>query len=70
MSKPIKKPIRVFYSDMTSTFYATRSYRLLGNGIIQCTGDTFDVTQDIARAIVHFGVEFTPAKPPRKKARR
>lgn len=67
MSRAPRKPIRVFYSEMTNTFYATRSYRPLGNGHVLCTGEKFDVTQDIARAIVYYGVTFDPVKRRRRK---
>ena len=52
------KPIRVFYSDLTGKFYATRAYKELPGGVIRITGEKFDVTQDIAGIIVHRGVTF------------
>lgn len=57
------KPIRVFYSEMSGNFYATRHYRDRGNGHVDVTGEKFDVTQDIARAITHYGVEFHRVQP-------
>ena len=65
MSEP--KPIRVFYSDLGEhgTFYATQHWRLRkeasGLEYIEITGKKYDVTQDIAHAIVRHDVEFTPA---------
>ena len=53
------KPIRVFYSPLTGTFYATRSYDELPNGNIKVTGEKFDVTQDIAGLITQYGIVFT-----------
>ena len=57
------KPIRVFYSELTGQFYATRAYKVDKKGHIEITGEKFNVTQDIAHAIVTHGVEF------RKKAK-
>lgn len=54
------KPIRVFYSPLTEEFYASRQYRDNGDGSVTITGDKFNVTQDIARAIVHYEIEFKP----------
>jgi hypothetical protein len=46
-----RKPIRVFYSRLSGRFYATRAYRLLPDGLVECTGEKFDVTDDIAAFI-------------------
>lgn len=63
-----RKPIRVFYSDLTNRFWATRSFKELGNGVIECTGEKFDVTNDIASIIDERGLMFDrlddPAKVP------
>lgn len=56
-----RKPIRVFYSELSGHFYATAHYKE-ANGIITITGEKFDVTQDIARAIVTHDLEFTPIR--------
>ena len=52
------KPIRVFFSPMTRRFYATRAYRDEGNGLITVTGQSFDVTNDIAGLIEQHDVTF------------
>ncbi len=56
------KPIRVFWSDLTERFYASSSYKIEvvdGKELATITGAKFDVTQDIARAVVHNEIEFT-----------
>lgn len=45
------KPIRVFWSSLSRRFYATRAYREIKPGLVECTGEKFDVTNDIAGAI-------------------
>lgn len=62
------KPIRVFYSPLSRRFYASRAYRTKQNNegtseIVTITGDRFDVTDDIARAIKEYDLEFTPMTP-------
>jgi len=56
------KPIRVFYSELTRQFYATRAYKIDSKGRVEVTGEKFNVTQDIARIIVAHGVTFTERK--------
>jgi hypothetical protein len=53
------KPIRVFWSPLSRRFYASRSYKEIKSGIVEITGEKFDVTQDIAAAIMENGVTFT-----------
>ena len=60
------KPIKVFYSDLGKhgTFYATQHYREEVHGDTVhyvITGKKYDVTQDIAEAIVTHDIEFVPA---------
>lgn len=62
MARRMQKPIRIFYSLLTGSFYATRSYKILTDGMVLCTGEKFDVTQDIARLIVENGITFTEKK--------
>lgn len=52
------KPIRVFYSNLSGRFYATRSYREVKPGVVQVTGEKFDVTNDIAAIIEREGITF------------
>jgi hypothetical protein len=53
------KPIRVFWSPLSRKFYASRAYKEIKPGVVEITGEKFDVTQDIASAIVENGVTFT-----------
>jgi hypothetical protein len=56
------KPIRVFYSVLTQRFYATRTYREIKPGVVEVTGEKFDVTNDIAAIIEREGVTFSAAQ--------
>ena len=60
------KPIRVFWSIMGQCFYASRNYRVEGSDTkyerIVITGEKFDVTDDIARAILQHDIVFTKRK--------
>jgi hypothetical protein len=56
------KPIRVFYSVLTQRFYATRAYREIKPGVVEVTGEKFDVTNDIAGIIEREGVTFSPSQ--------
>lgn len=56
------KPIRVFYSVLTQRFYATRTYREIKPGVVEVTGEKFDVTNDIAAIIKREGVTFSVAQ--------
>jgi hypothetical protein len=58
-----RKPIRVFYSVLSQRFYATRAYRQVKPGVVEVTGEKFDVTNDIAGIIQREGVTFSPAEP-------
>lgn len=57
------KPIRVFYSILSERFYATRAYREVRPGVVEVTGEKFDVTNDIAGIIEREGITFSPSKP-------
>jgi hypothetical protein len=56
-----EKPIRVFYSPLTKHFYATQRWKDNSDGTITVTGKKYDVTQDVARAVIHYQVEFVVA---------
>ena len=56
------KRIRVFWSPLSRKFYASRAYKEIKPGIVEITGEKFDVTQDIAAAIVENNVTFTERK--------
>jgi hypothetical protein len=52
------KPIRIFFSELSCRFYASRAYREGPNGIVTITGEKFDVTNEIAGLIEAHGVTF------------
>ena len=65
------KPIRVFAINLTGTweFWATQHYRERRNkdGEVvgyEVTGKKYNVTQDIAHAIVHNDIEFVQESTP------
>ena len=58
------KPIRVFYSPLTQRFYATRAYKEVRPGLVECTGEKFDVTNDIAAIIEREGISFSLSDKP------
>jgi 2-keto-3-deoxy-6-phosphogluconate aldolase len=58
-----RKPIRVFYSELSGEFYATDAYRIK-DGVAVITGRKDNVTQDIARAVVNHGVTFREVATP------
>lgn len=60
------KPIRVAYSTLTDRFFAFDKYKSEireGREIITVTGERYDVTQDIASAVVENQIEFSRAEP-------
>jgi hypothetical protein len=57
------KPIRIFWSELSQKFYASRAYRETGPGIVEITGQKFDVTQDIASIVDKFNITFTKKEP-------
>lgn len=60
------KPIRVFWSPLSETFYASRSYKEdPEKGFVTITGEKFDVTQDIASLIEKHDIVFS--KPNKKR---
>lgn len=54
----MSKPIRVFFSPLICRFYASRAYREFPNGIVEITGEKFDVTSDIGELITKHDVTF------------
>lgn len=55
----MKKPIRVFYSELSGQFYATAHYRQLEDGGIVVTGAKHNVTSDIGAAVTRHEITFT-----------
>jgi hypothetical protein len=62
MSRGKPKPIRVFYSELSRRFYATTAWKEIKPGVIEVTGEKFDVTNDIGYAAVKSNLEFTEDK--------
>lgn len=61
------KPIRIFYNEISRQFYASSAYRskVSADGKtehVTITGAKHNVTQDIARLITEYRIEFTPTK--------
>lgn len=56
----MRKPIHVFYSELSRRFYASDAYRVEGNGVVVITGRKYDVTGDIVAAIVNHRLRFDP----------
>jgi 2-keto-3-deoxy-6-phosphogluconate aldolase len=59
----MKKPIKIFYSTLSERFYASSQYKIKEN-VAVITGDKTDVTNDIAEAIIKYGIEFVKVDPP------
>jgi hypothetical protein len=57
----MSKPIRVFWSPLSQRFYASRAYKEDPRGFVTITGEKFDVTADIAYAILKQDITFTEA---------
>jgi hypothetical protein len=64
----VAKPIKVFWSPLGQRFYASRAYKQFPSRpgdkkvIFQITGEKFDVTDDIAQAILANHIEFSKEK--------
>jgi hypothetical protein len=63
MAAQIKKPIRVFWSELGKRFYASQHYKTDGSRVT-ITGQKFDVTDDIAQAVIAHDLVFSVAKIP------
>lgn len=63
----MKKPIRVFYSELSGRFYASQHYQVAlsrnsKSELVTITGAKYDVTDDIGAAVTKHDLEFTPLK--------
>lgn len=58
----MKKPIKVFYSELSGRFYASQRYKVWPSGLVEITGEKFDVTNDIGVVIEKYALEFTVRK--------
>jgi hypothetical protein len=63
VSRRTSKPIRVFWSPLSRRLYATRVYREVKPGVMACTGERFDVTNDIAAIMEQERIEFRRSEP-------
>jgi hypothetical protein len=53
-----RRPIRVFYSVLSQRFFATRAWKEVRPGLVECTGERFDVTDDVANLVKEHGIDF------------
>lgn len=60
----MKKPIRVFYSELSGRFYASQHYKQTSPTIVTITGAKYDVTDDIGAAVTKHDLEFTKCTEP------
>jgi len=58
----VKKPIRVFYSELSGRFYATAHYKQTFPTVVTIMGAKYDVTDDIGAAVTRYELEFTKRK--------
>lgn len=58
----MKKPIKVFYSELSGRFYASQYYKRKNDSTMLITGEKFDVTNDIGAAVKKYDLEFTVMK--------
>lgn len=63
------KPIRVFWSPLSEKFYASRAYKEVRPGVVEITGQKFDVTSDISALVLRNDIEFWDADDPKSKSR-
>lgn len=54
----MKKPIKVFWSELGQRFYASQYYKVEENRVT-ITGEKFDVTDDIAAAVLKHDIVFS-----------
>lgn len=57
--KSSAKPIRVFWSPLSQRFYASRAYKEIKPGVVEITGQQFDVTGDIAAMVLKHEITFS-----------
>lgn len=55
------KRIRVFWSPLSQRFYASRAYKQVKDGVVEITGEKFDVTDDIAEMVLKHDIVFKEA---------
>jgi len=52
------KPIKVFWSELGQRFYASAHYKIEGT-CVTITGAKFDVTDEIAAAVIEHDITFS-----------
>lgn len=58
----MRKPIKIFFSPLSRRFYASQTYKELRPGIVEVTGQKFDVTDQIAELIERYKITFEAKK--------
>lgn len=56
-----RKPIRIFWSPLSRRLFASSAYKEIKPGVVEITGQQFDVTNDIAELILKHEITFSPA---------
>ncbi len=69
MKKP-KLSIHVAWSPFSQRFYAFRAYKRINQETIEVTGEKFDVTDEIAAAVLKHNIEFWKDNDEKLKAKR
>jgi hypothetical protein len=54
----MNNPIRIFWSPLSERFYASRAYKEIRPGVVEITGQKFDVTADISALVVKNDIVF------------
>ena len=65
----MQKPIRIFWSPLSQRFYASRAYKEVKPGVVEITGQQFDVTADIAALVIKNDIIFWDESNPKSKQR-
>jgi hypothetical protein len=66
----MNKPIRIFWSPLSERFYASRAYKEIRPGVVEITGQKFDVTADISALVVKNDIVFWDDKEAPKTGKR
>lgn len=64
------KPIRIFWSPLSQRFYVSRAYKEIRPGVVEITGQKFDVTADISALVLNNDIEFWDAEDPKSRQRK
>jgi hypothetical protein len=66
----MNKPIRIFWSPLSERFYASRAYKEIRPGVVEITGQKFDVTAEISALVVKNDIVFWEDEEAPKTGRR